>query len=388
MSLEESVQRSHLKSEYERYRKQADAAREEGHNRKAARYYRQCVDALDDLADVETSDKLTRKWQALADNLSSAASQLEAGESLSPDGPAESGDDLSDAPSSEDGGDDGGVPPSADDAESESADAKTFLQETPDMDFGEVGGMTDLKETLKDQVIDPLERPGLYEEYDLGVVNGVLLHGPPGTGKTYITKALAGELDYNFVEAQASEITSSLVGEAADNISELFDVARDNQPCLLFVDEIDSIAAERSGGSNKTMSEEQMITQFLTEMSETKGEEVVVVGATNLPDEIDGAAWRRFDERIEVPPPDSPARAAVLRIHLRDRPVLTETIDWEAVKQLTAGYASSDLEIIASKAARNALKQARDQDDIVPITQDHLEASIEATESSLEAWDS
>jgi len=102
-------------------------------------------------------------------------------------------------------------------------------------------------------------------------VNGVLLHGPPGTGKTYITKALAGELGYNFIEAQASDITSSLVGEAADNMEELFTVARDNQPCLLFLDEIDAIAAERDGGGNKTMSESQMITQFLTEMSDIKG---------------------------------------------------------------------------------------------------------------------
>jgi transitional endoplasmic reticulum ATPase len=247
--------------------------------------------------------------------------------------------------------------------------------------------MTDLKETLKDQVIDPLKRPELYEEYDLGVVNGVLLHGPPGTGKTYITEALAGELGYNFVEAQASDVTSSLVGEAADNMAELFSVARNNQPCLLFLDEIDALASSRDGGADKTISERQMITQFLTEMSETKGEDVVVVGATNLPDEIDGAAWRRFDERIEVPPPDPTARAAIMRIHLRDRPVLTEEIDWETIKAATEGYSSSDLEIISSKAARAALKEARTDDDIVPISQSHIETAIEETTSSLEEWD-
>lgn len=247
--------------------------------------------------------------------------------------------------------------------------------------------MTDLKETLKDQVIDPLERPELYEEYDLGVVNGILLYGPPGTGKTYITEALAGELGYNYVEAQASDVSSSLVGEAADNISNLFEVARNNQPCLLFMDEIEAIAAERSGGSQKTMSESQMITQFLTEMSEIKGEDVVVVGATNLPDDIDGAAWRRFDERIRVPPPDATARGAILRVHLRNRPVLTEEIDWEQIKETTEGYSASDLEIIAATAARHALKDARDSNEVVPITQDHLREAIESTDSSLEAWD-
>jgi transitional endoplasmic reticulum ATPase len=247
--------------------------------------------------------------------------------------------------------------------------------------------MTELKETLKDQVIDPLKRPELYEEYNLGVVNGVLLHGPPGTGKTYITEALAGELEYNYIEAQASDITSSLVGEAAENMREMFAVAQANQPCLLFLDEVEAIAAERSGGSQKTMSESQMITQFLTEMSEIKGEDVIVVSATNLPDDIDGAAWRRFDERIEVPPPDATARGAILRVHLRDRPVLTETIDWTEVKDLTEGYSASDLEIIAATAARKALKEARASDDVVPITQAHLVSAIESTTSSLEAWD-
>jgi transitional endoplasmic reticulum ATPase len=387
MSLKKNAQKKHLKSQYEQYREQAETAREEEHQEKAARYYRQCVDALEDLSELESSKKLEKKWQELAANLNSAADKLEEGKSISPSSPTEGDhkEGIDEPDINETGKSDSSSSRSKED--SDSVDPETYLEDTPEIDFSDVGGMTDLKETLKDQVIDPLERPELYEEYDLGIVNGVLLHGPPGTGKTYITKALAGELKYNFVEAQASDITSSLVGEAADNISDIFDVAIDNQPCLLFLDEIDAIASDRGGGADKTMSESQMITQFLTEMSDMKGEDVVVVGATNLPDEIDGAAWRRFDERVEVPPPDPPARAAVLRIHLRDRPVLTERIDWDEIKDLTEGYSSSDLEIIASKAARNALKQARCEDDIVPITQDHIKQSIEETESSLDAWD-
>lgn len=384
MSLERSAQKNHLESEYERYRKEAEVARESGAPEKAARYYRECASVLQDLADLETSDRLAEERLDLARNLERAATKLEGGE---PDPTSDEtggsrgrdvGDDRPDGRS-------GSTTQNGDDAED--IDPSTYLDDSPDVDFGDVGGMTDLKETLKDQIVDPLRRPELYEEYGLGVVNGVLLHGPPGTGKTYITEALAGELGYNYIEVRASDVTSSLVGEAAENVAELFQVARENQPCLLFVDEIESIAGERSGGSQKTMSESQMITQFLTEMSETKGEDVVVVGATNLPDEIDGAAWRRFDERIEVPPPDASARAAVLRIHLRDRPVLTDEIDWERIKRLTEGYSASDLEIVASTAARQALKRARETDDVVPITQEHLEAAVEATDSSLEAWD-
>ena len=386
MSLKKSAQKNHLESEYERYRSQAEAARSEGHNKKAARYYQQCVDTLEQWAELETNEKLKRERLELAENLKTAAKKLSKGKKLTEDSsPADSQSNVSE--DSDDSVDNSGNQSSTTDQGSDGSDPSSYLEETPDMNFGDVGGMTDLKETLKDQVIDPLERPELYEEYELGVVNGVLLYGPPGTGKTFVTKALAGELGYNYIEAQASDITSSLVGEAADNMEELFEVARNNQPCLLFLDEIDAIAADREGGGSKTMSESQMITQFLTEMSNVKGEDVIVVSATNLPDSIDGAAWRRFDEKIEVPPPDDTARAAVLRVHLRDRPLLTEQIDWEKIKDITDGYSSSDLEIIASKAARSALKQARSDGDIVPISQEHLETAIEETQSSLEAWD-
>lgn len=386
MSLKRSAQKDHLESEYERYRARAEKARENGGNEKAARFYTQCVTTLKDLAELETSDKLSNERLALAQNLQEAAEKLENNQSDDSGGINTRKETDSEVPSSDSGSaTETGSSGSKDG--NETTDPSNYLEEPPEMNFRDVGGMTDLKDTLRDKVIDPLERPELYEEYDLGIVNGVLLHGPPGTGKTYITQALAGELGYNYIEARASDITSSLVGEASKNMAELFEVARDSQPCLLFIDETESIVGDRSGGHQKTSSESQMITQFLTEMSEIKGEDVIVVGATNLLEDIDGAAIRRFEERIEVPPPDATARAAVLRIHLRERPVVTEEIDWDEIKSLTEGYSSSDLEIIASSAARRALKQARERDEVVPITHEHLETAIEETDSSLEAWD-
>lgn len=385
MSLKRSAQKDHLESEYERYRARAKKARKNGENEKAARFYTQCVTTLKDLAELETSDKLSNERLALAQNLQEAAEKLKNNQSDDSGEINTRKETDSEVPSSDSGSaTETGSSGSKD--ENETTDPSNYLEEPPEMNFRDVGGMTDLKDTLRDKVIDPLERPELYEEYDLGIVNGVLLHGPPGTGKTYITQALAGELGYNYIEARASDITSSLVGEASKNMAELFEVARDNQPCLLFIDETESIVGDRSGGHQKTSSESQMITQFLTEMSEIKGDDVIVVGATNLPDDIDGAAIRRFEERIEVPPPDATARAAVLRIHLRERPVVTEEIDWDEIKSLTEGYSSSDLEIIASSAARRALKQARERDEVVPITHEHLETAIEETDSSLEAW--
>ena len=374
MSLERSAEKQYLTAEYERYRGQAERARANEDRQTAARLYRHCVALLEDVAELEPSDRLTAERRELAANLDTVAERLEGGEP--PTAPTDDGGSST--------GHSGGSP-SESDAETE-ADPERFLADAPERDFGDVGGMSALKETLKDQVIDPLERSALYEQYDLGVVNGVLLYGPPGTGKTYIAGALAGELGYQYVQARAADISSSLVGEAAGNMQALFEVARANQPALVFLDELDALAAQRSGGSQKTMSESQMITQFLTEMSAIDGEDVVVVAATNLPEEIDGAAWRRFDERVEVPPPDAIARAAILRVHCRDRPVVTEDIEWATLSEQTAGYAASDLELIAATAARRALKEARDADSLVPIAQQHLEAAIKDTDSSLEAW--
>jgi len=379
--IEEGAQKEILEDNYEQYRAKADSARERGDAGKAARFYRKCADVLERIADLESSDRLAERRRELADNLRTAAHQLDDTGSLEREdaGRPEGGDGT--------GSDAGGEKEERDRSrsadEDESLDASQFLSDPPEIDFEEVGGMGELKETLRDKVIDPLERPELYEEYDLGVVNAVLLYGPPGTGKTYVTEALAGELGYNFIDVESHDVTSSLVGEAADNVADLFHVARDNQPCMMFVDEIDALMPSRSGGSQKTQSERQMVNQFLTELTETRGEDVIVVGATNLPDKVDDAAISRFQERIEVPPPDASARAAILRVHLRSRPVLREEIDWERVKALTEEYSARDLEIVATNAARSALQDARDENEVQPITQDHIEAAIEDTESSL-----
>ncbi|MFT4921437.1 MAG: transitional endoplasmic reticulum ATPase [Haloarculaceae archaeon] len=383
--IEEGAQKEILEDNYEQYRAKADSARERDDTGKAAGFYRKCADVLERIADLESSDRLAERRRELADNLRTAAHQLDETGSLEREDAGHPGRD--DTPGSGPEGDGGNRDRSQATAEDEPLDASQFLADPPEIDFEDVGGMGELKETLRDKVIDPLERPDLYEEYDLGVVNAVLLYGPPGTGKTYVTEALAGELEYNFIDVKSHDITSSLVGEAADNVAELFAVARDNQPCMMFVDEIDALMPSRSGGSQKTQSERQMVNQFLTELTETKGEDVIVVGATNLPNEVDDAAVSRFQERIEVPPPDASARAAILRVHLRSRPVLREEIGWERVKELTEGYSARDLEIVATNAARLALEEAREQDDVQPITQSHLEQAVTDTDATLTGYE-
>jgi transitional endoplasmic reticulum ATPase len=383
------AQKEILLEDYERHRKLAEKHRERDEYDQAAKHYDKSADILSEVADLETNEKLAKERANLVDNLREAAVKLAKAEpqpSTSDDSSGAEGESSRNGGGGGDGGADG---PESDASGDESADAESFLEEPPDLDFDDVGGMSELKQTLIDKVVDPLDRPELYEEYDLGVVNGVLLYGPPGTGKTYITRALAGKLDYNFIEVTPSDITSSLVGESADNVSELFEAARTNQPCLVFIDEIDAIAGKRSGGAQKTQSERQMVNQFLTELTETQGEDVIVVAATNLLESVDDAIKRsgRFDERIEVPPPDGTARIAILRVHLRDRPVLTEAIDWDRIEELSKGYSASDMELIATNAARSALQDAREQDDIQRIEQHHLEEAIEETAPSLEDWD-
>lgn len=393
--LSDEAHRKVLKEDYERHRARAEKARKRNRYDEAATHYENCAALLTDIAELETSKRVATERLELAENLRTAAKRLteraedaheRAHSERNTIDPGRSTEQRSQKNETETSTDTESTPPTPDKS---STEANEFLEAPPDIDFDDVGGMTALKQTLTDKVIDPLERPELYEEYNLGVVNGVLLYGPPGTGKTYITRALAGKLGYNFIDVTPADITSSLVGAAADNVAELFEVARENQPCLVFIDEIDAIAGSRSGGAQKTQSERQMVNQLLEELSAVQREDVVVVGATNLLDEVDDAIKRsgRFDERIEVPPPDATAREAILRVHLRDRPVLTEAIDWETVRTQTDGYAASDMELIATNAARQALKEARETDEIQPVTQQHIETAIEETNSSLTNWE-
>jgi len=397
--MDDSIQRDILQDRYEKCRTKADRLRSQGNAKKAATYYEQCAEAMADLADTESSDSLAEKRRDLARNLANVAEQLRQSESVEAADPvaeSERGSDASDGGGGRSSGTDdsesergsdandggGGEPAAAETVE----DACEYLESSPALDFEDVGGMHELKQTLRDKVIDPLERSDLYEEYDLGMVNGIMLYGPPGTGKTYITRALAGKLDYNFIDVEPSDVTSSLVGEAADNVSELYDVARDNQPCLIFIDEVDALMPSRSGGSQKTQSERQMVNQFLTELTETRGEDVITVTATNIPDEVDGAATSRFQERIEVPPPDSAAREAILRVHLRDRPALPDEIDWDRIRRLSEGYSGRDLEVVANDAALSALQEAVDADEIRHIRQEHIEEALAETDPSLDHW--
>jgi len=232
-----------------------------------------------------------------------------------------------------------------------------YVQEPPEIDFDDVAGNEELLEKLQSKVIDPLNNPEKYEKYGLGVENGFLLYGPPGTGKTYTTKALAGELGLNWMPIKGSDVTSRYIGAGTENIAEVFAEARENQPVLMFLDEIDALAPER-GGANQHEDQTRQVNTLLEEISEIhdNDHDVVIVGATNRPDRIDDAMLRsgRLTEKIKVPPPDAEARLGVFAQHL-DAP--HEKLDGHKVINASEGLTGADMEKVAKESSRKAMER-------------------------------
>ncbi len=358
-----------LKDRFKTTKKNAETLRNQEQPQRAASEYNKCAEIADQIAEEESNADLASSWEDIANSMSAAASKIKRDghlKSPEPDQPSSPNPDKTHRKPSQK-------------EEDEAPTADEFVTEKPDINLSDVGGMAELKQELLDKIRDPIERRDLYQTYDIGVANAILLYGPPGTGKTYITKALAGELDFNFIDVNADDIVSKYVGEAAENVARLFEVAIEKQPTLIFLDEIDAISQQRSGGNQQTQSQAQMVNQLLTEISDVKTEEVVVVSATNRPDIIDDALLDRFEELIEVPLPDPQARIAMFRVHLRDRPILSEGIDWSRIKELTEGFSARDIETSADNAALEALTEARETGNIQPITQEHLEKAINDT---------
>lgn len=267
--------------------------------------------------------------------------------------------------------------------------AARLMDPSPTSDFGDVAGMDRMKDELERKVISPARNPERYEEYGLNTTNGVLLHGPPGTGKTYLSRAVAGELGFNFISITASDIVSKWIGEGTENVDELFETALGNQPSVVFIDEIDAIASQRGGDSRMHQDQEQIVNELLTGLADVQGEDVVVIAATNMLSSLDDALTRsgRFDETIEVPPPDDEARMEMLRHHLAGRPLDSEGIDWEAIRTASTGdaegnrYVASDIELIAETAARLAFEDESE------ITQAHLRRAIGRTAASVSSYE-
>ena len=224
--------------------------------------------------------------------------------------------------------------------------------------FDDIAGLDEEKEELK-EIVEFLKRPKKFTEMGAKIPKGVLLYGKPGTGKTLIAKAIAGEADVPFISMSGSEFIEMFAGLGASRVRKLFDKARKLAPCIVFIDEIDAIGSRRSSNSGAESENNQTLNQLLVEMDGFSSEEtIIVLAATNRPEMLDKALLRpgRFDRQVTVPAPDLPGREAILKIHAKDKK-LAEDVSLYSIAEDTAGFTGAELANILNEAAIIATKK-------------------------------
>lgn len=258
--------------------------------------------------------------------------------------------------------------------------------EPADVRFADVGGMTEVKERLEAAFLAPLRNPELVKLYGKSLRGGLLLYGPPGCGKTFIARAVAGEMGARFIAVSLAEVLDAYVGANERNIHEIFEVARRSAPCVLFLDEVDALGQKRSNLRSSIL--RGTTSQLLAEMDgvDNANDGVYVLGATNHPWDIDVALRRpgRFDRTVLVLPPDADARKVILRYHLQDRPVAN--IDLGKLAKDTEGYSGADLAYICETAAERALLDSARSGTVRLIEMSDLEAAVRDVRPSTGPW--
>ena len=254
------------------------------------------------------------------------------------------------------------------------SNAKVYVQSTAGIRFADVAGEDEAKENLQ-EVVNYLHDPSKYESIGAKMPKGILLVGPPGTGKTMLAKAVAGESNVPFFSISGSEFVEMFVGMGASKVRDLFKQAKEKAPCIVFIDEIDAIGQKRSGGQYGGNDErEQTLNQLLTEMDGFEGNTgVIILAATNRPESLDPALTRpgRFDRRVPVELPDLKGREEILRVHAK-KVALAPGIDFTTVARMASGASGAELANIVNEAALRAVRAGRRS-----VTQSDLEESIE-----------
>ena len=246
---------------------------------------------------------------------------------------------------------------------------REVLVEVPDIKWEDIGGLEGVKEELREAIEWPLRYPELFAQMNAVPPKGLLLYGPPGTGKTLLAKAAANESEANFISVKGPELLNKFVGESEKAVREIFRKARQASPCIIFFDEVDSVAPVRGSSAGDSNVTERVISQFLTEMDGLEElRNVVIIAATNRPDIVDPALLRpgRFDRMLLVPPPDLEARKQIFRIHTKKTP-LAEDVKLDELARKTEGYTGADIASICNTAVMLSIKEhigkAKDAED-------------------------
>ncbi len=270
---------------------------------------------------------------------------------------------------------------------------REVLVEVPNVKWDDIGGLEKAKQELREAVEWPMKYPELFREVGIKPPKGILLYGPPGTGKTLLAKAVANESNANFISVKGPELLSKWVGESEKHVREMFRKARQVAPCIIFFDEIDSLAPRR-GGIGDSHVTERVVSQLLTELDGLEElKDVMVIAATNRPDMVDPALLRpgRIERHIYIPPPDKEARKEIFRIHTRNMP-LAEDVNLDELAEKTEGYSGADIEAVCREAGLTAIREAiskYSEDEVkravkeIRVTRDHFMKAIEKVKPSL-----
>ena len=253
------------------------------------------------------------------------------------------------------------------------SNARVYVKSAEGIKFADVAGEDEAKENLS-EIVDYLHDPGKYREIGASMPKGILLVGPPGTGKTMLAKAVAGEADVPFFSMSGSEFVEMFVGMGASKVRDLFKQAKEKEPCIVFIDEIDAIGKKRDGQLGGNDEREQTLNQLLTEMDGFEGNNgVIILAATNRPESLDPALTRpgRFDRRVPVELPDLKGREEILKVHAK-KIRIAEDVDFNKIARMASGASGAELANIVNEAALRAVRDGRRF-----ATQADLEESIE-----------
>ncbi len=277
-----------------------------------------------------------------------------------------------------------GVVEIPDDDDFELTDSR-FL-EKPTINFNDVGGMEAVKKEIELKIIRPLQHPELYKAYGKKAGGGILLYGPPGCGKTFIAKATAGQVNAKFINVGLNDILDMWVGNSEKNLHDIFELARKNAPCVLFIDEIDALGASRS--DMKQSNSRHLINQFLQELDgiNNNNDGVLILGATNTPWNLDPAFRRpgRFDRIIFIPPPDEASRETILKLKLKNKPV--EAIEYSNIAKKTEHFSGADIDALIDIAIEQKLESSFEDGIPKPINTKDLISAIKKHKASTQEW--